>query len=252
MRRPLLTAAAFSALLGLGPLASAAPPLVGTSGRGAPTAPSASLIQRFGPDIRVRHGEDGRPRQLHGLSVPTTGADLGARAAAFLKAHRDVLGISCDFEPSETQSPRLRGPSGEVVRHVVRLRMRLAGLPVEGRTATVTLDDRLRVIATTLDDARLLPPANAPERLDAQASARIVEARYLVRALPANASRVLVPVGSAGDTRRAWKVPTAAIPLVAHFFVWVDAVDGAILRTAPAGPDQGLSHIPERATEEGP
>jgi hypothetical protein len=47
--------------------------------------------------------------------------------------------------------------------------------------------------------------------------------------------------------RVAWKVPVALIPLVAHFDVWVDAEDGAILRSAPAGRDMPITRLPIKA-----
>jgi hypothetical protein len=202
----------------------------------------------------VRYAADGRtPRQVHGLSEATSGpVDPGARAAAFLAAHGDVFHLSGSFEVVEVQSPRLRGAAGVLVRHIVRLRTLLAGIPVEGRAVTVTLDADLRVLAVTADAGLLRPPATSAPTLDAAAAAARVEARYNVRALPANATKVLLPAGPGGATRLAWKVPTAAIPLVAHFFVWIDARDGSVLKTAPAGPDQGLAQIPERRAEEGP
>lgn len=248
MRRTLL-ATTCAALLG-GPPASAAPPALSTS----VTRPEASLVGRFGPGVRVRFAADGStPRQLHGLAVATTGTDLVARAVGFLQANRDVLRLSSgDFDAVDIQSPRLRGPAGEVVRHIVRLRQKVGGLPVEGRTWTVTLDAALRVVSLGSDADPLQPPASLAPRIDAAAAGRAVEDRFAVKAMPETATLVILPTGLGGATRLAWRVPAAVVPVVAHFFIWVDARDGAILRHAQAGPHQSLAHPPQRNAEEEP
>jgi hypothetical protein len=248
MRKTLL-ATACAALFGPAP-ALAAAPIVNAAASPAP----ASLVSRFGRDVRARLAADGvTPRQLHGLSVPTQGSDLTARAAGFLASHRDVLGLAQgDVEAIDVQSPRLRGPAGEVVRHIVRLRQTVGGLPVEGRVFTVTLDAAMNAIALGSDGGPLQVPRSLAPRLDAAAAGVAVERRFAVRALPANATLVLLPGGADGATRLAWRVPSAAVPLVAHFIFWVDAIDGTVLRNAPAGPHQGLAHPPQRNAEEEP
>ena len=49
-----------------------------------------------------------------------------------------------------------------------------------------------------------------------------------------------------GQGRVAWRVPAVLVPLAAHFWVWVDAETGAVLRQAPAGKDQTVTRLEVR------
>jgi hypothetical protein len=224
------------------PALAAPPKVVGN-------APSLAPAEVFGPAARITLNRAGtHPRQVFGISVPTRGSTAGERAEQFVRDHAAVLGLVGDVESFEVQSPRLIGPNGPIARTIVRLHQLVDGRRVEGRVLVVTLDAQARAISVTSD----LGPVRVPNlalAIDANQAAVIVESRFQVQALSAQAAQVVLADVDGG--RVAWKVPTAAIPLVAHFWVWVDAVDGRILRTGPVGPHQGLATIPERMAPEG-
>lgn len=213
-------------------LAHAAPTPVG----GEPA--QASLVRaRFGEAVEVRWDAARlAPRSLRNLSVPTEGKDAGERAARFIRASRDVFGIGAegDVRPLETQAPKGRA--------VVRLGATWNGLAVEGRSVVVVLDGAQRVTSVTSDLGPLVVPT-PKETISPEAAKAAVAARF---AVGATGVPVKVVVANATAGRIAWRVPTMVLPLTGHFFVWVDAETGAILRQAPAGQDQTLARLPER------
>lgn len=213
--------------------------LAGTAAAGPPApAPLASreaaIHARLGADVAIRW--DARrlsPRSLRGLTAPTTGVDPADRAARFVRAERDLLALTGDVVPVETR--RLRG-------HVVRLQQTFGGVPVEGRTVVVKLDEAARVTSVVSDLGPLDVPTPTREITPAAAQAA-VSARYAVAAT-APPTRVVVANGPVG--RYAWKVPAMVMPLTGHFWVWVDVETGRILKTAPAGSDQRMTALPLR------
>src|SRR5690606_35989773 len=87
-----------------------------------------------------------------------------------------------------------------------------------------------------------LPDAAAD--IGAEAAQAAVTARFAGRV---GAPTKVVVATAPGHAAIAWRVPVVTIPLAGHFFVWVDAADGAILSQAPAGVDQTLRTLPERS-----
>jgi len=233
--------------------ANAAPPgsPVGGSGAVTVTPVAGTVLARFGPGVRASFDPSGQYlRQAFGLSEAAAGADAGSRALVFAAKHADLLAQGAGFMLLDVKSPTLRGPNGVVRRDIVRLGHTLRGIPVEGRVTTVTLNGEGRVISFATDAMGHGTPNATTPTLDAAGASRVVETAYRVRALPQNATLVLMPsVGRGASSRLAWKVPTVAIALVAHFWVWIDAVDGRVLKHGPMGPDQGLLTIPAHSAE---
>ncbi|MFO0750048.1 MAG: hypothetical protein U1F43_30920 [Myxococcota bacterium] len=215
-------------------LALAAPP--------APPLAAQSLVRaRFGAAAEVRWDASLQaPKSLRGLSVATVGKDAGERAVGFVHGARDIFGVgpSVDVVPVETVAPAGRS--------VVRMNATYDGLVVEGRTVVVTLDAAQRVTSVTSDLGPLSVPRPAAV-ISPEAAKQAVAARFVV-AQTGIPTQVVVANGTAG--RVAWRVPAMVVPLTGHFFVWVDAETGAILREAPAGADQTMQRLPERGPAE--
>ena len=209
--------------------------LGGTSLATPPDVRDEGLRAALGDEIRVtRDALTGAPRALYGLKQPTFGADPAARAMRFLESSRRLL----DLGDSALVAKETRAlPKG----HVVRFEQTALGLPVEGRSLAVKLDAEGRVTSLTSDlvPFELTRPAS---QLAPEAVREIARSTFDVAAVGAPTEVVLV--SAPGLARVAWRVPVAVIPLMAHFFVWIDAESGAILRTAPAGLDQPLTRLP--------
>lgn len=248
MQKQLLAAALASACIaGPAGLAHANPPAGIVKDPTPLVVTPASPAHPFGASARITWNRAGTfPRQVFGLSLPTRGHDSASRAMNFVREYRGALGLMGDTRLLDLKSPTLHGARDGMRRTIVRLEQTIGELPVEGQHVVVTLDENERVVSVT-SNLDPLEVAAVERGISAGDAARITERRFEVKALPQNAVQVVLPV--LGRGRIAWKVPTAAIPLVAHFFVWVDAADGSIVHTAPAGPHQGLAAIPVRGNQ---
>ncbi|MCB9731214.1 MAG: hypothetical protein H6745_01125 [Deltaproteobacteria bacterium] len=221
---------------------AAALALAGTAVAGTPSPTTlatreAAIHARLGADVAIRwDAMKTSPRSLRNLAVPTAGATPADRAARFVRGERDLLRLDGDVVAVETRA--FRG-------HVVRLQQTFAGVPVEGRSVVVKLDEGARVTSVTSDLGPLSVPTPATEITPAEAQAA-VSARYAVAAT-GTPTRVVVANASAG--RFAWKVPAMVMPVTGLFWVWVDTETGRVLRTAPAGSDQRLTSLPLRDAE---
>lgn len=212
-----------------------------------PAVVEATLRARFGPELRVDwNATRTAPRRLTGLRVPTRGEGDGERARGFLLEHRTLVGLDGDVRLLEARAARSLDPAARIAgKRVVRMQQLWQGLPVEGRTVVVRLDEAGRVTAVTSDLGPLDVPA--PARIVDVADARAAIARTYETAAIGEPTQVVLAHGSAG--RVAWRFPVALVPLVAHFYVWVDAATGAVLKSAPAGFDQVLTELPLRDAE---
>jgi Zn-dependent metalloprotease len=224
-----------SALLIAGALATSTP-----AGATPESTPTRALISAFGKDLRVTYTPGTSvPRSLTNLSEKTVGTTSAERAASFLSRSRALLGLShLEARVLETRA----AAAGDVVRFALFA----GGLEVQDRTLTVKLDAEGRVRTLRSDAVPFTLPQIRAE-LPSTAAVAAVKARYQVAA--AGAPTKVVLAHAADHARVAWRVPVAVIPLQAHFYVWVDAEDGTILREAPAGFDQPLKRIPLRSKE---
>lgn len=246
MRR-LLHATSFLLMLGLAGPASATPR------PGQPAAPARDgrpdrelVLSRLGRTAEPTFSRDGqRLTAITRLRAPTSGDSPRARAAQFVKTHRDLwaLGVDDSVEAVDVKAlPRLRrevqGPSSAaetLPSQVVRLRQTHRGLPVEGRELVVTLDGADRVIAVRSDLGPLIVPVPARELTAADA----IAASYRTFAISAHGKpeKVVIANGSAG--RVAWRVPVSVMPLSGFATVWIDAEDGRVLREQRVGHSHG-------------
>lgn len=204
--------------------------------QGASAAPPA---EPFGAGAKVvREPLSGAVRGVFGLKVATEGEDLGRRALGFVEARRRALGLgeAALIVKGEEALPNGRG-------HVVRLGQTVLGVPVEGRSLAVRMDGEGNVRGVNSD---LVPFSIArPERaLDAEAAMAVVRERYEVTHVGRPSEVVLVSAPHVA--RLAWKVPVAVIPLMAHFWVFVDAESGEVLREALAGHDMPVTRLPRK------
>lgn len=219
---------------------------LGGSALAAPADPSAAggntvsrLRGAFGANVRVLMDDvSGQPRSVRGLAIATHGLDSADRASRFLAERKTVLGLE-HAELAVVRTEKL--PVGEVVRFA----QRVGDLEVEGRTLAVKLDAAGRVTGINSD---LVPfDLQRPKALiDAAQAQAAVHARFAVAATGTPRQVVLVP--APGLARIAWRVPTAVIPLAAHFDVWVDAETGDILRSSASGKDQPMRTLPVKET----
>lgn len=218
---------ALSGVIALGSTSLAAPP----------TVQDPTLETTFGPNVRIlRDTLSGALRAAYGLSVATTGATPEARARSFVAAWKKALGLATsDVVLVDVQALPGRG-------HVVRFQQAaLSGVPVESRTLSVKLGLTGQVNSVTSDIVpfELVRPALT---ISAEAAKEAVQGHFAVALL--GTPHEVVLVAAPHQARLAWRVPVAVIPLQAHFFVWVDAESGAILREAPAGHDGSMTHVP--------
>jgi Zn-dependent metalloprotease len=132
--------------------------------------------------------------------------------------------------------------------HVVELTPSVDGLPIDGRNLTVELSASGHVVSVRSDlvPFSLAAPATT---LGAEQARQVVATRFGLTLIGTPTQVVIVP--GPGSGRVAWRVPTAVWPLSAHFNVWVDAENGAILKQAPAGLDQPSLTL-QAATPEAP
>jgi len=195
----------------------------------------AAVSQRFGPDARLSwDGLRAVPTAITRIEVQTLGAGPAARALHFCAAHRDLLGLAPGVELALAETKTFRDGA------TVRLDVRLGGLDVEGVRVAVSLDHDGDVRSVRLDPApRALAAATTDVGRDGARAA--VTARFGVTAV-GNPTRVALWRG-VGPARPAWRVPTALVPWVAHFYVWVDAETGAVVGQAPVSNDQPLRRL---------
>jgi len=218
---------ALSGVVALGSTSLAAPP----------TVQDTSLETSFGPGVRiVRDTLSGALRGAYGLSVATTGTTPTERALSFVAAWKKALGLTTsDVVLVDVNVLPGRG-------HVVRFQQTaLAGVPVESRTLSVKvgLDGTVGSVTSDIVPFELARPART---IALEAAKEAVQRHFAVALI--GAPREVVLVAAPHQARLAWRVPVAVIPLQAHFFVWVDAETGAILREAPAGHDGSMTHLP--------
>ena len=207
-----------------------------------PTGSGPEVVTTFGPAARVaRDALSGAPRAISGLSIATVGDSPAARALGFVATHRAALGLGA-LEVAADRSETL--PSGG---QAVTLRATWLGAEVEGRSLVVRLDAEGRVRGVTNDLFALTTPWPA-EAIDAERAREVVLATFDVAA--AGRPTEVVVATAPGSVRFAWRVAAVVIPLQAHFWVWVDQETGAVLRSAPAGLDQGMTRLPLKG--EGP
>lgn len=244
MRR-LVHATSLLLLLGLAAPATATP------------RPDRTLVSaRFGERAEPTFSRDGRRlTALTRLSVQTTGDSPRARAAQFIKTHRELWSLDANdaVEAVDVKAlPRLRREaegashdSKSLPSQVVRLRQTHRGLPVEGREVVVTLDGADRVIAVRSD---LGPLEVVVPRREITAEDAIA-ATYRTFAISAHGKPEKVIIANASAGRVAWRVPVSVMPLSGFATVWIDAEDGRVLREQGVGHSHG--ELP-RHTEEDP
>lgn len=195
-----------------------------------------ALVVAFGPNVRVvRDGLSGAVRSLRGLSVEVQGATPAERALAFVNQWRNVLDLGhSDVTLLDVKALPGRG-------HVVRFQQVHSGVVVEGRSLAIKvgLDGHVDNVTSDIVPFELPTPAST---ISAEAAKAAVSNRFAV-AMVGRPTKV-VNVSAPHLARLAWRVPVAVIPLVAHFYVWVDAETGEILRQAPAGHDMPMTHLP--------
>jgi len=194
------------------------------------TALDAESRARFGDQAIARWDtRHGVVRSLRRLAVPTEGIDAPARALHFVTAHRDLLArdLPAVFEPTRAE----RSPTGG---QVVQLRPRVDGLLVEHAVVAVELDAEGRVRSLRADP---LPLGLGPATGDIGAEAARAAATERLGMVAGGATPVIFTLGP-DLARRAYRVPLVAIPMVAHYLVWIDAEDATVLRVAAAGNDQ--------------
>lgn len=212
---------------------------LGGSALAAPADPPRALRDAFGANVRVLMDDvSGQPRSIRGLSVATSGLDAADRATRFLASQKTALGLQ-HAELAVLRTEKL--PVGEVVRFA----QKVGDLEVDGRTLAVKLDAAGRVTGLNSD---LVPfELQRPKALIGATQAQAaVHARFAVAATGTPRQVVLVP--APGLARIAWRVPTAVIPLAAHFDVWVDAETGEVLRSSASGKDQPMRSLPMKET----
>ena len=234
MRR-LFSGAVLSALIALISTAHAGPPT--------PLGPVHPAVVTFGENATVElapHSDT--VRRLSNLSIPTTGATPAERATRFLDAHRKALGLGhVRYQAAET-TPLPRA-SGHVVRFgLTAVTSTFENLEIQDMSVAIRLDREGRVRSVTSD---ALPfTLTAPPTITADDAIAATRARYQLATT--GTPRLLVTVPAAHHATLVWRVPVALIPLQAHFFVWVDATTGAVLRDTPAGFDQRVTRLPLR------
>lgn len=240
MRR-LFLSAVLTATLGTPALAGPPSPLTPT--------PHPALTT-FGPNANVELAPNTTAtiRRLTNLAVPTTGATPLERATRFLDAHRTSLGLGhLRYEHRDTTT--LPRGLGHVVRFALTVEIsKTETLEIQDSSLTVRLDASDRVRAYTSDALPFtLPtqargPAITPDKAVENARAHYAAAAF-------GSPRLIVRLSAAHHASLAYRIPVALVPLQAHFFVWVDAMTGAVLDDAPAGFDQPIRRLPLRSTE---
>jgi len=247
-----VSSVAMAASIGLGAPAGAQPPgpTVGRPGVTVPTALGDALVQRFGPGVKVTwNASRTAPRRLSGISVATLGTDPGERARGFVLAHAALLGLEGDMKVEDVRVFTPRDPTAgthpgaRLSLHSVRLRQLWNGLPVEGRSVVVRLDDADRVTSVVSDLGPLVVPTPT-QVVDPASVTAMLKATYQIVGIN-TPQKVVLAIGTGG--RVAWKVGVSVLPLQASFFVWVDVETGRALKEAPAAFDQGLQDLPLRA-----
>ncbi len=217
--------------------------------------PVAITIDAATRDLRAAFGEDlditwapgttdttPSPKHLRRMSVPTVGATPADRATHFLTTHRDRLGLAhLAFQALDTK------PLPSAMGHVVRFKIStLENLEVQDMSLIVRLDKDGLVRSFTSDALPFALPI-ATATLTPNAAITTIKARFAIAShgQPTLVALVLAP----HQARLAYRVAVAVIPLQAHFDVWVDATNGAILRESPTGFDQRMTRLPTRTSE---
>lgn len=212
-----------------------------------PPSPLAGTVhpaaQTFGPGARIvlAPHTTATVRQLVGLALPTAGATPVERATAFLTAHRDALGLS-HLRYTHRDTTSLPRGMGQVVRFDLST---IENLDIQDMSLSVRLDLDGRVRSYTSDALPFSLPENGAT-IDAETALLAAKARYSAASF--GMPRLVVQVPMAHHAGLAWRVPVALIPLQAHFFVWVDATTGEVLRDAAAGFDQAVTRLPLNPT----
>lgn len=250
MRR-LVHATSFLLLLGLVGPATATPQPGGPGGPDGPDARSGRELvsTRLGASAEPTFSRDGqRLTALTKLRAPTTGDSPRARAAHFVKTHRELWSLDPNDTVDSVEAvdvkalPRLsrgdqttQAQAESLPSQVVRLRQTHRGLPVEGREVVVTLDGADRVMAVRSD----LGPLEVPMPRRELSAEEAIAAVYETFAISAHGKpeKVIIANGSAG--RIAWRVPVSVLPMSGFATVWVDAEDGRILREHGVGHHHG-------------
>lgn len=197
------------------------------------------LQARFGAQALVGLDADGQVRALRRLGLATNRADPVVFAREIFATHRDLLGLTgrdaTRVELVLDKNLGLRRADGRVL----NFRLSLGGIPFERQSVAFRFAPDGRLAEIRMDRT---PAAIAmPERpIDADTARIAVETAFGVThaGRPSLVILSLSPV----ESRLAWRVPTALIPLVAHHFVWVDAGQGTVMRHEAAGFDH--AHVP--------
>jgi hypothetical protein len=205
----------------------------------------AQVVARFGADALLGLDADRQVRALRRLGLATNGADPVVFARETFAAHRDLLGLTgrdavrVDLDLDKNLG--LRSADGRVL----NFRLSFGGIPFERQSVAFRFapDGRLSEIRMDRTPAVIAMPERT---FDADAARMAVETAFGVT----HAGRptlVILPM-SPVESRLAWRVPTALIPLVAHHFVWVDAADGTVIRHEAAGFDHAHVKLAPRST----
>lgn len=217
-----------------------------------PLTPTHPAVSTFGPNasIELAPHTSATIRRLTHLAIPTTGATPLERASRFLDAHRTVLGLAhLRYEHRDTTT--LPRGLGHVVRFALSVEIsKTEHLEIQDSSLTVRLGPDGRVRAYTSDALPFALPLTGPTAsptLSPEAALDAARARYAAMAF--GTPRLVVLAPAAHHASLAWRIPVALVPLQAHFFVWVDATTGAIIKDAPAGFDQPIRSLPLRSTE---
>lgn len=240
MRR-LFLSAVLTATLGTPALAGPPTPL-------GPNQPPQPGVSTFGPNASIELAPHSTTtiRRLTHVAIPTSGATPLERASRFLDAHRGQLGLDhLRYEHRDTTA--LPRGLGHVVRFALGVEIsKTEHLEIQDSSLTVRLGPDGHVRAYTSDALPFTRPTSTPT-LSAEAAVDAARARYAAMAF--GTPRLVVLAPAAHHASLAWRIPVALVPLQAHFFVWVDATTGAIIKDAPAGFDQPIRSLPLRSTE---
>ncbi len=179
------------------------------------------------------------PRAIHGIAMPLGGEasePLGLRAARFMAGMPEIVAASdARFV--------VRDVGAVASGRIVTLAVEIGGLPLEGRSVSVRVDDAGRVTRITSDLVAVTVAAGAVD-IGPAAASQAVRARFSVSSTGTPTKVVYAGAGAFGAV--AYRVPTTVVPLAGHFSVWVDAATGAILGQAPAAHDQAMQRLPLR------
>lgn len=179
------------------------------------------------PGAKAQWQPDGQTIKLvTGLDVATEGNTAEARAAGFLAQWGQALGITGGVQV--LKASQMRGQAS------VQFRLVYEGLPVYGRSLTVTLNDAGRVRAVSSDAVKFGPLLQGDlSEGDAKAFAVKVLYRDLLpegeNPQMSNVSARRVVVADGLETVAAWHVQVPSLPLLTPVDVLIDSRDGRAL-----------------------